>query len=84
VATHTQWTVQVSSQRSDDAAQSSYGNLKRRFSSLLSDRSVSVQKADVEGKGTFYRVRIPASSKSDAISLCESMKSAGGSCFVTR
>lgn len=82
--TNSEWKVQVSSQRSADAAERSYQNLKRRFSSLLSPRSVSIQRAVVQGKGTFFRVKIPANSRADANRLCSRLKSAGGSCFVTR
>ncbi|MGO4839278.1 SPOR domain-containing protein, partial [Rhizobiaceae sp. 2RAB30] len=35
-------------------------------------------------KGTFWRVRIPAGNRNEAISLCESYKSAGGNCFVSK
>lgn len=78
------YTVQVSSQRSDAAAKASYANLKKRFSSILRNRQAAIQRATVEGKGTFFRVKIPATSKADANKLCSRLKSAGGSCFVSR
>ena len=45
---------------------------------------MAVQRADIEGKGVFFRVRMQAESKEEAVRLCERLKSAGGSCFVTR
>jgi hypothetical protein len=38
----------------------------------------------VAGKGTFYRVRVAADSRAEAISLCEKYKAAGGNCFVSK
>lgn len=82
--TSSEWKVQVSSQRSREAAESSFKNIQRRFGSVLGGKAASIQKADVEGKGTFYRVKVLASSKSEASDLCSRLKAAGGSCFVTR
>ncbi len=79
-----EFVVQISSQRSQEAAEATYQNLKRRFASLLSDRSREIREATVEGKGTFYRVRIPVGSQTAAAEFCGRYKSAGGSCFVTR
>lgn len=78
------WAVQLASQRSAEDAQATFQNLKRKFPSILDGRALAVQRADVEGKGTFFRVRIPAQTKAEATSLCEQLKGAGGSCFVTR
>ncbi|MBL4597486.1 MAG: SPOR domain-containing protein [Rhizobiaceae bacterium] len=78
------WAVQISSQRSQEAADASFKNLKRKFPNLLNDQSVSIQQAQVSGKGTFFRVRVKAQSKQSANSFCTKFKSSGGSCFVTR
>ncbi len=77
-----EWVVQVSSQRSAEAAQASFQNLRNRFSALQG-RSMSIQRANVNGS-TFFRVRVQTASRSDANQLCSGLKSAGGSCFVTR
>ena len=82
--TKSEYVVQVSSQRSAEAAQASYQNLKSRFPGVFSGRSIAVKRANIEGKGTFYRVRVQAASKADAGNFCAQLKSAGGSCFVTR
>jgi hypothetical protein len=79
-----EWKVQVSSQRSREDAEASFNNIKSRFSSIVGDRAAAIQQADVEGKGTFYRVKILAEDKETANQLCSRLKSAGGSCFVTR
>jgi hypothetical protein len=78
------WAMQIASQPSEAAAQSSYQDLVRRYGGVLQDRDVNIVKAEIAGKGTFWRVRVPANSRNEAISLCESYKAAGGNCFVSR
>ncbi|MBB3951224.1 SPOR domain-containing protein [Aureimonas jatrophae] len=76
--------VQISSQPNEAAARDSMSSLTRRFSSQIGTRGVGIRTAEIPGKGTFYRVRIAAESRDEAVELCETLKSAGGSCFVTR
>ncbi len=79
-----EWAVQLASQRSAEDAQATFQNLKRKFPSVLDGKALAVQRAEVSGKGVFYRVRIPAQSKEEAAELCERLKAAGGSCFIAR
>ncbi len=76
--------VQISSQPNEEAAKQSQSNLTRRYASVIGGRDVVIQTADIAGKGTYYRVRVGANSRDEASSLCASLKSAGGSCFVSR
>jgi SPOR domain len=78
------WSVQIASQPSADAAKSTYQDLAQRYGSVIGGRGVNIVKADVEGKGTYWRVRVPAKSRNDAISLCSDYKAAGGNCFVSK
>jgi hypothetical protein len=78
------WSMQIASQPSEDAAKSTFQDLARRYASVLGGRDATIVKAEIAGKGTFWRVRVPAGSRSEAISLCESYKAAGGSCFVSK
>ena len=78
------WAMQIASQPSEAAAQSSYQNLASRYGGVLEGREVNIVKAEIPGKGTFWRVRVPAESRNEAISLCENYKAAGGNCFVSR
>jgi hypothetical protein len=78
------WAMQIASQPSEAAAQSSYQDLVRRYGSVLQGKEVNIVKAEIAGKGTFWRVRVPAATRNEAISLCENYKSAGGNCFVSR
>lgn len=78
------WSVQIASQPTLEAAQQSYQSLARRYGTMLQGKGVNIVKAEVPGKGTYYRVRIPAGSKNEAIALCEALKSQGGTCFVSQ
>lgn len=76
--------VQVTSQRSAAAATDAYASLQRRYPAILGNRSAVVVAANVEDRGVFYRARIPATSRDEAVSVCESLQAAGGDCFVRR
>lgn len=78
------WSMQIASQPTADSAQSTYQELARRYAGILGGHDVNIVKADIAGKGTFYRVRVPTGSRNDAIKLCESYKAAGGNCFVSK
>jgi hypothetical protein len=79
-----EWSMQIASQPTAESAQSTYNDLSRRYGSVLGGHGVNIVKADIAGKGTFYRVRVPTQSRNDAIKLCESYKAAGGNCFVSK
>lgn len=78
------WSMQIASQPTVEGAQSTYQDLARRYANVLTGRNANIVKADVAGKGTFYRVRVMAQSREDAIKLCTSYKAAGGNCFVSK
>ena len=78
------WAMQIASQPSEDAAKSTYADLVKRYGSVLNGHQASIVKAEIAGKGTFWRVRVPAGSRNDAVALCESYKAAGGNCFVSK
>jgi hypothetical protein len=77
--------VQVSSQRSEAAALAAYREVQRRFPGVLGDRNPDIQRADLGSRGVYYRARVaPGLSGSAAVSLCTSLKNAGGDCIVTQ
>ncbi|WP_261333034.1 SPOR domain-containing protein [Rhizobium leguminosarum] len=76
--------IQIASLPSEDEATKSFANLSKKFASVLGGRSHEIRRADIAGKGTFYRVRIPAGSKDEAAALCEQYRAAGGSCLISR
>ncbi|MQB19322.1 SPOR domain-containing protein [Agrobacterium tumefaciens] len=76
--------IQIASLPSQAEAQKSYQNMSAKFGSVIGGRGVDIKAAEIAGKGTFYRVRIPAGDKNEAAALCERFRSAGGSCLVAR
>ncbi len=78
------YVIQIASLPSEADAQKSYQNLSNKFGSVIGGRGVDIKAAEIAGKGTFYRVRIPAGNKEQAVALCEKYRAAGGSCLVAR
>jgi hypothetical protein len=59
------WAMQIASQPSEAAAQSSYQDLVRRYGGVLQGKEVNIVKAEIAGKGTFWRVRVPAATRNE-------------------
>jgi SPOR domain len=77
--------VQVTSQRSEAEAQAAFHSLQAKYPQQLGDRHAFVRRADLGAKGVYYRALIgPFASGADAVSLCSSLKAAGGSCLIQR
>jgi cell division septation protein DedD len=76
--------VQISSQKSEDAARATYRDLQARYPNILGSYDVNIQRADVPDRGTFYRVRVGPFSQNDAQRLCDDLRSAGGDCVLAK
>ena len=79
-----EWRVQIASVPDAAAARSVYARMSEQYASLLNGRSVDFPVATIENRGTFHRVQIETAGRNDANALCDRLKQAGGSCFVTR
>jgi tetratricopeptide (TPR) repeat protein len=79
------WMVQLSSQRNEASAWSAWEQLSRRHSELLGGRDAAVVRAELDGKGVFYRLRIHhLESRDEARSLCSRLKKRGTACYFGR
>jgi hypothetical protein len=79
------YTVQISSQRSENEAQATFRSLQTKFPSLLGDRQPIIQRADLGEKGIYFRTMVGGFASIDqAVQFCGSLKSAGGQCVVPR
>ena len=79
------YVVQLSSQRSEAQARASFAALQARHAAVLGRYQANIQQADLGAKGTYFRVRVgPWANRGDAIQVCEALKAAGGSCFVSQ
>ena len=76
--------VQVTAQRSEEAAASAYRSLQQRYPNILGSFQARVVRADLGEKGVYYRVRIGPFSDADATRLCGDLKSAGAECMLAR
>lgn len=79
------YAVQVTSQRSEAAAQAEFRALKSKFPNQLGGREPLIRRADLGAKGVYYRALVgPFASVEEATAMCSGLKSAGGSCIVQR
>jgi hypothetical protein len=77
------YVVQLSSQKSEGDAQSSFRALQAKFPNELGDRQLIIRRADLGNKGVVYRANVgPFASASEAQHFCSSYKAAGGQCLV--
>jgi len=75
--------VQLSSQRSESEAQSSFRSLQAKFPNELGGRQAVIRRADLGSKGVYYRTMVgPFRSAQEASQFCASYKAAGGQCVV--
>jgi cell division septation protein DedD len=76
--------VQVSSQKNEASARSTFTSLQSRFPQVLSSYQPSIKAVTLGNRGTYYRVRVgPLASRDEASALCGRLKAAGGDCVVT-
>ncbi|HVV93564.1 MAG TPA: SPOR domain-containing protein [Hyphomicrobiales bacterium] len=75
--------VQLSSQRSEADARSTFAKLQARFASVLGRYQPVIAPVKLGDRGTFYRVRVGGfRTKELAAAVCDNLKAAGGACIV--
>jgi SPOR domain len=75
--------VQLSSQKSESEALSSFRGLQAKFPNELGGRQPIIRRADLGSKGVFYRTLVgPFASAHEASQFCSNYKAAGGQCVV--
>jgi cell division septation protein DedD len=76
------YAVQVAARRSLDDAKREASEVTRRYSALFGGTRPYIVKADVPGKGTYYRVRFgPFAERTQVAGLCQQLKGQGQDCF---
>jgi cell division septation protein DedD len=79
------YVVQVTAERSDAKAQSSFKTLQSRYPHFLGDRLRLIRRVELGKKGIFCRAQIgPFDTAEQAKQLCARLKSAGGHCMVQK
>lgn len=79
------YVVQVSSQKSEQDAQTAWRQLQAKYTNVLGDAQVSFKRVDLGDRGTFYRAMVgPFGNRDQAYEMCQNLKTAGGECVVQR
>ncbi len=79
------YAVQLTSQRSEAAAQGAFRSLQARYPNQLGGREPILRRADLGSTGVYYRALVgPFASMEEAAGVCSSLKAAGGNCIVQR
>jgi cell division septation protein DedD len=77
--------VQLSSQRSEAAAQATSRGLQTKYADLFGALQPFIRRSDLRDRGVYYRVLIgPFAAIGEANQLCGSLKKSGGDCVVQR
>jgi hypothetical protein len=74
--------VQMSAQKSEEAAKSTYHDLQVKYPTILGSLDANIQRADLGEKGVYFRVRVGPFASADAQRICGDLKAAGGSCIL--
>jgi hypothetical protein len=80
------WGVQIAGNFSKSLALASYGRARAQHASILGDVTPMVigTRLRSRGAGAFYRVRIPAPTRTAALEICGRLHKAGGACVVLK
>ena len=76
--------VQLAAPASEAEAKATAARLQGQYATELNGHKTVVRKADLGAGRTVYRVRVANLTKDEAVSICESLKSSGGQCFISR
>ena len=80
------WGVQIAGNFSKQLALASYTRERQRHAEILADVAPMVIGTRLRSRGThaFYRVRIPAPTRTAATELCDRLRKQGGACVVLK
>ncbi len=80
------WGVQLAGNFSKSLALATYTRARERHAAILSDVAPMVIGTRLRSRGThtFYRVRIPAPTRTAANEMCDRLRKAGGACVVLK
>ena len=76
--------IELSEQKSEDAAKSAYHGLQAKFPDILGKLDPDIQPVDLGNKGVRYRIRIGPFAEVEAQNICGSYKAAGGDCHIAQ
>jgi len=74
--------VQLGSQRSENDARTAALSILSRYGTILQRADLEIQRVDLGQQGVFFRILVPAASRSEATAMCEEIRAAGGDCIL--
>lgn len=75
--------IQLGSFPNDKLAAGAWSKIKSSNQDLLGDYKPTIKPAEIEGKGTWYRLRVGGfADKSSAANVCEQLKANGQACII--
>lgn len=83
-APKTERIVQLASVQDQASAQAMAERLQIRYASILGSTQLRLVRADIEGKGTFYRVQSPPVPGDRASGICAALKKMKAGCLLVR
>ena len=80
------WGVQIAGNFSKNRALASYSRARQRHGAILNDVAPMVIGTLMRSRGTraFYRVRVPAATRTAATEVCDRLRKQGGACVVLK
>jgi cell division protein FtsN len=79
------WVVQIASFRSEADAEAAWVAFRTRFSDISAGMAPDVAAVEIEGRGTYHRLRIAAfADRGDAVNFCTTLQGRGQDCLVAR
>lgn len=76
--------IQLSAVRTEDAVAPEWARLQHHFPETLSHLKMEAPKAEVPGKGTYYRIEAGPLDQGGAKAACDHLRSQGVGCFVLK
>lgn len=77
--------LQIGAYESEEIAEAAWRRFRTRHADFAANLDRDIQRADLGDKGVWYRVRVgPYGERGAAVEACETLKSAGGNCFVVK
>lgn len=84
-ATKNQWTAQLMSSSNKQTVEKAWPKILAKHKALLSDMTYKIVKADIAGKGTFYRLQVGSfKNRNMAAALCKKLKAQKQDCIPAK
>ncbi|WP_421792154.1 SPOR domain-containing protein [Hyphobacterium sp.] len=79
------WVVQIGSFRTEEEAEGAWVNFISRYSDIAAGSSPDIQSAEIEGRGTYHRLRVAAfAGRDEASAFCAALQDRGQDCYAAR